>query len=110
VQYTAFDYTDLLLENHVQISMADIGEPTQNGLADDRRERRRQRFMRTFKEELVDYANWNSFDEAYPALQYWLEVEYNCLRIHSALDYATPAEVDARWGKMTPRTSVPFLQ
>ncbi len=101
VQYTAFDYTDLLLANHVRISMADIGEPTQNGLA--------ERFMRTLKEELVDYADWSSFDEAYPAIQCWLEVEYNCLRIHSALDYATPAEVDAQWGKRTPGPSVPFL-
>ncbi len=101
VQYTAFDYTDLLLENQVRISMADIGEPTQNGLA--------ERFMRTLKEDLVAYADWNSFDEAYPAIPYWLEVEYNCLRIHSALGYATPAEVDARWGKMPPRTSVPFF-
>jgi putative transposase len=30
VQYTAFNYTDLLLQNHVRISMADTGEPTQN--------------------------------------------------------------------------------
>lgn len=46
VQYTAFDYTDLLLQNHVLISMADTGEPTQNGLA--------ERFMPTITEELVD--------------------------------------------------------
>ncbi len=101
VQYTAFDYTDRLLENQVRISMADTGEPTQNGLA--------ERFMRTLKEELVAYADWTGFNEAYPAIQHWLEVEYNTVRIHSALDDATPAEVDARWGKMTSETSVPFL-
>ena len=87
VQYTAFDYTNLLLENQVRISMADTGEPTQNGLA--------ERFMRTLKEELVDYADWHSFEQAYTNIQHWLEVEYNVYRIHSALDYATPAEVDA---------------
>src|SRR5206468_611225 len=86
VQYTAFDYTDLLLENHVRISMADTGEPTQNGLA--------ERFMRTIKEELVDYAHWPSFDQAKVEIQHWLEVEYNVCRIHSALDYATPAQID----------------
>lgn len=101
VQYTAFDYTDLLLQNHSRISMADTGEPTQNGLA--------ERFMRTIKEELVDYADWHSFDEAYTQIQYWLEVEYNSLRIHSALDYATPAEIDALWGKSTTQTLIPFL-
>lgn len=102
VQYTAFDYTDLLLENQVRISMADTGEPTQNNLV--------ERFMRTFKEELVDYAGWRDYDDAYPQIQSWLEVEYNTLRIHSALDYATPAEAEARWGIMTANSSVPFLQ
>ncbi len=101
VQYTAFDYTDLLLQNQVRISMADTGEPTQNGLA--------ERFMRTIKEELVDYADWRTFDEAQADIQHWLEVEYNVCRIHSALDYATPAEVDALWGKSNPKTLVPFL-
>lgn len=101
VQYTAFDYTELLLENHVRISMADTGEPTQNGLA--------ERFMRTIKEELVDYADWHSFDDAQADIQHWLEVEYNRFRIHSALAYATPAEVDARWGMAATRTPVPFL-
>jgi transposase InsO family protein len=101
VQYTALDYTNLLHKNEVRISMADTGEPTQNGLA--------ERFMRTFKEELVDYADWHSFDEAYQHIQHWLEVEYNHLRIHSALAYATPAEIDAQWGKAIPRTLVPLL-
>jgi transposase InsO family protein len=92
VQYTAFDYTDLLHQHHVRISMADTGEPTQNGLA--------ERFMRTLKEELVDYADWHNFDEALADIQDWLEVEYNVCRIHSALNYATPAEVDALWGQV----------
>jgi transposase InsO family protein len=77
------------------------GEPTQNGLA--------ERFMRTIKEELVDYTDWHSFDEAYPHIQHWLEVEYNVFRIHSALDYATPAEIDALWGRSFLKTPVPFL-
>jgi putative transposase len=81
--------------------MADTGEPTQNGLA--------ERFMRTLKEELVDYADWHSFDQALAAIRHWLDVEYNVHRIHSALNYATPAEVDALWGKSDTRTPVPFL-
>jgi transposase InsO family protein len=101
VQYTAFGYTDLLLVHQVRISMADTGEPTQNGLA--------ERFMRTIKEELVDYADWHSFDEALAQIKHWLEVEYNVCRIHSALNYATPAEMDARWGKNSSRTPVPLL-
>jgi putative transposase len=101
VQYTAFDYTVLLLQHRVRISMADTGELTQNGLA--------ERFMRTLKEELLDYADWHNFDEAYQHIQHWLEVEYNTCHIHSALNYATPAEMDALWGKLLLRTPVPFL-
>jgi len=101
VQYTAFDYTDLLRHNQVRISMADTGEPTQNGLA--------ERFMRTFKEELVDYADWHTFDDALADIQHWLEVEYTVQRIHSALNYARPAEVDARWAKSFSGPLGPFL-
>ena len=101
VQYTAFDYTYLLLQRQVRISMADTGGPTQNGLA--------ERFSHTLKEELVNYADWHSFDEAYADIRHWLDVEYNVHRIHSALDYAIPAVVDARWGKMSIQIPVPFL-
>ncbi len=45
------------------------------------------------KGELVDYANWRSFAEDCQQLQRWLEVEYNFYHIHSALDYATLAEI-----------------
>jgi len=43
------------LTDNVRIP-ADTDEPTQNGLA--------ERFMRTLKEELVDYSNWQTYDEA----------------------------------------------
>ena len=101
VHYTASEYVGLLRQHQIRISMADSGEPTQNGLA--------ERFMRTIKEKLVDYADWHSFDEAYPHIQHWLEVEYNVFRIHSALDYATPAEIDALWGRSPFTPPVPFL-
>jgi transposase InsO family protein len=67
--------------------MSDTGEPTQNGLV--------ERFMRTVKEEHVDYADYRDFDDAFRQLQRWLEVEYMTERVHSALDYFTPAEFEA---------------
>jgi len=45
-QYTAWEHTDLLRNAGCQISMADVGQPTQNALA--------ERFIRTFKEEHLD--------------------------------------------------------
>lgn len=84
-QYAAAAYRDLLPET-TQVSMSAVGQPTQNGIA--------ERFMRTLKEEHIDYSDYRGFDDALEQLSYWLEVEYMTERIHSALDYLTPAEFE----------------
>ena len=86
-QYTAWEHTERLLALGVKISMSDTGQPTQNGLA--------ERFIRTLKEEHVDYSDYDDFEDAYRQLKQWLEVEYMTERIHSALDYMTPSEFEA---------------
>jgi putative transposase len=86
-QYACWLHTEVLLNAGVHISMSDTGEPTQNGLV--------ERFMRTVKEEHVDYADYRDFDDAFRQLQRWLELEYMTERVHSALDYLTPAEFEA---------------
>ena len=83
-QYSAWLHTDRLDTAGVRISMSDRGKPTQNGIA--------ERFMRTLKDEHVDYADYTDFQDAVRQIAHWLQVEYNTQRIHSALDYATPAE------------------
>ena len=85
-QYSAWLHTDRLDTAGIRISMSDKGKPTQNGIA--------ERFMRTLKEEHVDYADYIDFQDAQRQIADWLEVEYNTRRIHSALDYATPAEFE----------------
>ncbi len=87
VQYAAKAYVGQLVTHGIQISMADVGQPTQNALA--------ERFMRTLKEEHVDYTEYRDFADAEAQLRYWLEVEYTQPRIHAALAYATPAEFEA---------------
>ena len=79
-------YTDRLLDHHVKISMSDKASPTQNGLV--------ERFMRTVKEEHVDYSEYTNFDDAYRQIGHWLEVVYMRERIHQALDYLTPVEFE----------------
>ena len=81
--YTTGQHTQRLAELGVKISMSDTGQPTQNGLV--------ERFIRTLKEEHVDYAEYADFVDAYRQLKQWLEVEYMTERIHSALSYLTPA-------------------
>lgn len=87
VQYASFAHTSLLLEAGVKISMSDKASPTQNGIV--------ERFMRTVKEEHVDYADYRDFDDAFGQLKHWLEVEYMTERVHSSLNYQTPAEFEA---------------
>lgn len=86
-QYTAWRHTQRLLWLGVRISMADTGQPTQNGLA--------ERFIGILKQEHVDFTEYEDFDDAFRQLKLWFEVEYMTKRIHSALDYHTPAEFEA---------------
>ena len=85
-QYAAWLHTDRLLEHRIKISMSDKASPTQNGLV--------ERFMRTVKEEHVDYSEYTNFDDAYRQIGHWLEVVYMRERIHQALDYLTPVEFE----------------
>ncbi len=93
-QYAAIAYTDLLVEAKAQISMSAGGQPTENGLA--------ERFIRTLKEEHIDYSEYTDFDDAFAQLGHWLEVEYMSQRIHSSLGYLTPIEFEARLGISQP--------
>jgi len=88
-QYACPNYTDLLKENHVQISMAAVGKPEENGYA--------ERLMRTIKEEEVDLSEYADFHAAYRSIGRFLEEVYTQKRIHSALGYLTPAEFEADW-------------
>lgn len=87
-QYAAADYIAVLAETNTQISMSAVGQPTQNGLV--------ERFIRTLKEEHVDFSDYYDFEDALSKIGHWLEVEYMTQRIHSALDYLTPAEFETQ--------------
>src|SRR5215216_670710 len=85
-QYATPLYTVVFPKDTTLISMSAVGQPTETGLA--------ERFMRTLKEEHVDYSDYLDFDDAEQQLAHWLEVEYMTERVHSALGYLTPAEFE----------------
>jgi putative transposase len=89
VQYAATDYTDLLKVAGIAISMAEVGEATQNGYA--------ERLIRTIKEEEVDLSDYLDYADAYHQMGRFLEDVYMRKRIHSSLGYLTPAEFEDRW-------------
>ncbi len=89
VQYAATAYVARLERLGAQISMAEQGEPRQNGYA--------ERLMRTIKEEEVALTEYRDFADAYAQIGRFLDEVYQRKRIHSALDYLTPAEFEAAY-------------
>lgn len=89
VQYAATGYVEILKQRGIQISMAEVGEPTQNGYA--------ERLMRTIKEEEVDLSEYRNFEEAYTEIKRFLEDVYMHKRIHSSIGYLTPIEFESEW-------------
>jgi len=86
VQYASTDYTDLLEQNEIQISMSRRGNPYDNARA--------ERFMRTLKEEEVNGADYRDLEDARSRIGEFLDQVYNRQRLHSALRYLTPEEFE----------------
>jgi transposase InsO family protein len=89
IHYAFKNYIQILRAHKVQISMAGVGKPEENGYA--------ERLMRTIKEEEVELSEYNDLDDARDQIGQFLEDVYMTKRIHSALNYATPAEFEALW-------------
>jgi len=89
IHYAFKNYILILRHHKVQISMAGVGKPEENGYA--------ERLMRTIKEEEVELSEYNDLDDAREQIGHFLENVYMTKRIHSALNYATPTEFEAIW-------------
>jgi len=86
VQYASNEYTGLLEEREIQISMSRRGNPYDNARA--------ERFMRTLKEEEVYGTSYLNLEDARARIGEFLEQVYNRQRLHSALSYLTPEEFE----------------
>jgi transposase InsO family protein len=95
IQYAASEYVKVLNTYQVQISMAAVGAPEENGYA--------ERLMRTIKEEEVDLSDYQDFADAQSQIGRFLEDVYNRKRIHSALGYATPVEFELAYQLALPQ-------
>lgn len=86
VQYASNDYTGLLKENGVRISMSRKGNPYDNAACES--------FMKTLKYEEVYRQEYRGLAEARASIQQFIEKIYNGKRLHSALGYLPPVEFE----------------
>ena len=85
-QYASGDYTGLLKEKGVQISMSRKGNPWDNAACES--------FMKNLKYPEVHRNEYRDLAEARSQIGTFLEKVYNQKRLHSALGYLPPAEFE----------------
>jgi transposase InsO family protein len=86
VQYASKEYTDLLKEHGVRISMSRRGNPYDNAKCES--------FMKTLKYEEVYRQEYRGLAEAQTSIERFIEKIYNGKRLHSALGYCSPIEFE----------------
>lgn len=85
-QYACRDFTDLLAEHDITQSMSRKGNCWDNAPAES--------FFKTLKSELDIPTQYDNYQSAKNAIFSFIEIWYNRKRLHSTLDYQTPAEAE----------------
>jgi transposase InsO family protein len=83
-QYASKIYQKLLKRNQIVPSMSRKGNCWDNAPMES--------FFHTLKVELVHHRNYRTREEARREIIEYMEMFYNTRRLHSSLDYSTPAE------------------
>jgi putative transposase len=86
VQYASQDYTRILQQYGIAISMSRTGNPWDNAACES--------FMKTLKCEEVYRSEYRDLADAYARIGEFLEEVYNQKRLHSALDYRSPVQFE----------------
>jgi transposase InsO family protein len=98
VQYACGNYVKRLEENGITISMSRPGNPYDNAWAES--------FMKTLKVEEVDGQRYRNLMHAESSIGTFIEEVYNQQRLHSALEYRSPAEFESEIANNPMRTTI----
>jgi len=91
-QYCATNYTAILKNQGIKISMSDKGKPTQNPYAES--------FFKTLKVEEIYMFEYETTEDARNSIYRFIEIVYAKKRLHSSLGYMPPYEFEARFTKL----------
>lgn len=86
VQYASHEYTELLKDHEVTISMSRKGNPYDNAACES--------FVKTLKYDEVYRNEYRDFDDARRSIGQFVDIVYNQHRLHSALGYRAPADFE----------------
>ena len=86
IQYASKDYTQLLKEHRIAISMSRKGNPYDNATCES--------FLKTLKYEEVYRQEYRDQGEVLDSIGGFIESVYNERRLHSALGYRPPSEFE----------------
>jgi transposase InsO family protein len=92
-QYTSEDYQQELSDARVLASIGSVGDAYDNALAES--------FVDSFKTELIADRVWRTRSQLELAVVEYV-AWFNTTRLHSALGYRTPDEVEAAWRSASP--------
>jgi len=85
-QYCSNKYRSIIANNNLIGSMSRLGNCWDNAISES--------FFHTLKVELVHQNNYLTRDEAKSSIFQYIEAYYNKKRLHSAIDYKTPFEIE----------------
>ena len=86
VQYACCEYTNLLKQHGITISMSRKGNPYDNAACES--------FLKTLKYEEVYRQEYRDMAEALASIRQFIDQIYNQQRLHSALGYCPPEEFE----------------
>lgn len=96
VQYASEAYQEILAQHGITCSMSRKGDCLDNAVAES--------FFASLEWELIQDSDWHTHAEARRAVFDYLEVWYNRERLHSSLNYRSPAEYEDQLA-LTPRAA-----
>jgi putative transposase len=85
-QYTSWDYAQVVDDHNVLASVGSVGDAYDNAMAES--------FVDSFKTELIKDRVWHSNSQLELAVVEWVSW-YSTSRLHSALGYRPPVEIEA---------------